>query len=217
MLVLAIPIIIWSVTGSYFVLMDIGFIRSDHVVSKVEVIDPSQVQYSVGNVYQNYPKAQQISLKSVLSKAVYQVNLTDDKLLIDAQTGQVLERFNEQQARQIAALYLPSVSATQLSSISLIEHNAPAELSARHLPVWRAEFDDIGMTTLYISAKSGDVVTRRHEYWRLFDLFWKWHIMDYNDGEAIDNQLLFYTSISAFIAVFSGLVLVWQRRKRYVK
>ncbi|MDO6641302.1 hypothetical protein Q4557_15170 [Shewanella sp. 5_MG-2023] len=94
MLVLAIPIIIWSVTGSYFVLMDIGFIRSDHVVSKVEVIDPSQVQYSVGNVYQNYPKAQQISLKSVLSKAVYQVNLTDDKLLIDAQTGQVLERFN---------------------------------------------------------------------------------------------------------------------------
>ncbi|MFS1437124.1 peptidase [Shewanella sp. 10N.286.48.A6] len=227
MLVLAIPIIIWSVTGSYFVLMDIGFIRSDHVVSKVEVIDPSQVQYTLSKVYQDYPQAQQISLKSVLNKAVYQVtfdqvtfeqeNLADDKLLIDAQTGQVLERFNEQQARQIAALYLPSVSATQLSSISLIEHNAPTELSARHLPVWRAEFDDIGMTTLYISAKSGDVVTRRHEYWRLFDLFWKWHIMDYNDGEAIDNQLLFYTSISAFIAVFSGLVLVWQRRKRYVK
>ncbi len=217
MLLLATPIVIWTVTGSYFVLMDIGFIRSDHVSAQAASIDLQQLRYPINQLYQDYPLAQQVLLKPLLNKAVYQLTLADKKVLLDASSGERLGLITAQQARQIAVLHQVSIPATSLISLSYIEANAPEELASRHLPVWRADFDDVGASSLYISAQTGEVVTYRHNYWRLFDLFWKWHIMDYDHGEAIDNPLLFYTAIGSFIATFSGLILVWQRRKRYVK
>ncbi|WOT04863.1 peptidase [Shewanella youngdeokensis] len=220
MLIFAIPIVIWTVSGSYFVLFDIGFIRSDHVTAKVQQINTNQLQHPIAKVYQAYPSARSISLVSQLNQAIYQVTLADKKLRIDGQSGEVLPLLTHEQARQIAQQYQHETAispSAKLSSVTLIETTAPAELAARHLPVWRVEFDDISGSTLYVSAQSGDVVTYRHEYWRWFDLFWKWHIMDYDDGASIDNSLLFYSAAGSLVAVFSGFILVWQRRKRYVE
>ncbi|MCL1047546.1 peptidase [Shewanella electrodiphila] len=224
MLLLAIPIFIWGLTGSYFVLMDIGFIRSDHIViERADKIRASAVKYPIAKVYQSFPEARKITLTVINTQLIYQVKLTDQSLLIDAASGQQLAAISKSQAEQISQSFQhqQSISPTaQIQFIGLLNDKTPleqlpSELAARHLPVWRVVFDDIGQSTLYISAQTGEVVTRRHEYWRLFDLFWKWHIMDYDDGEAIDNQLLFYTAIASFIAVFAGGLLVWQRRKRY--
>ncbi len=227
MLVLAIPMLIWGVTGSYFVLMDIGFIRSDHMQPKqIAKIDASKARYPIAELVKNYPQANKVNLKQLgyssnterVSQLVYQVVLSDKSILINAQTGEQLQAISQAQITLIAQAFQheQSISANaSINSVILLTEQAPAELAARHLPVWQVRFDDIAQSTLYISAQSGDVVTRRHEYWRLFDLFWKWHIMDYDDGEAVDNSLLFSTSIVSLVAVFAGGILIWQRRKRY--
>ncbi len=219
MLLFAIPIVIWGFTGSYFVLMDIGFIRSDHiVVEQTDKVSASSVSYPIIQVYQDFPEAKKVTLKSLLQQAVYQVNLPGESVLISAQSGKQLETISEQQAKILAHTFQhqgaisPSASIT---TVTLLTSKAPPELASRYLPVWQLVFDDMAKSTLYICAQTGAVVTKRHEYWRWFDLFWKWHIMDYDDGEAIDNALLFYTAIGSFIAVFSGVILLWQRRKRY--
>ncbi|WP_285163946.1 peptidase [Shewanella goraebulensis] len=219
MLIFAVPIIIWGFTGSYFVLMDIGFIRSDHVaVKQADKISPSSISYPISELYQAYPDAQAVIVKTLLKQMVYQLKLPEKSLLINAQSGQPFGSITEAQAKAIALTFQHQDAISPSASIVLIKllnTQAPSELAARHLPVWQVRFDDIAQSTLYISAQTGDVVTRRHEYWRWFDLFWKWHIMDYDDGEAIDNALLFYTAIGSFIAVFAGGILIWQRRKRY--
>lgn len=219
MLFLAIPLVIWGLTGSYFVLMDIGFIRSDHIVAQQrQPISAAAISYPIAKVSHAYPQAERISLKRLADDWVYHVKLADKSLLINAVTGEQLAAISKTQAQIIAQSFQHQGAispAAHLESIRLLTQNAPAELASRHLPVWQVVFDDIAHSTLYISAQTGDVVTRRHEYWRLFDLFWKWHIMDYDDGEAIDNQLLFYTAIASFVAVLAGMILVWQRRKRY--
>ncbi|WP_247663236.1 peptidase [Shewanella sp. MMG014] len=219
MLILAIPIVIWGFTGSYFVLMDIGFIRSDHItVEKTAKIDASSVSYPISKLYQDFPEAKKITVKSLLQQAVYHVTLPERTLLISAQSGMQLDAITHEQATKIAQSFQHNNAISPSASIAaakLLVEQAPAELASRHLPVWQVVFDDMAKTTLYISAQTGDVVTKRHEYWRWFDLFWKWHIMDYDEGEAIDNALLFYSAIGSFIAVFAGFVLLWQRRKRY--
>ena len=55
------------VTGSYFVLMDLGFIRGDHINygQDSQHIDPSQIHYPMAAVYERFPKAQAITLTSV--------------------------------------------------------------------------------------------------------------------------------------------------------
>lgn len=217
MLLLAVPIVIWSVTGSYFVLMDLSFIRSDHInVDKAAYIDSRQINYPMSEVYQRYPNARNIELKSVAGSLYYHVSLKDKMILINTGSGEVLSSINEVQARSIASQYQQSITADASINATLLTEIAPAELAARYLPVWRMDFNDSAATSLYLSATTGELVTRRHDYWRLFDLFWKWHIMDYDDGEAVDNLLLLFTALSAIIAVVAGLILTWQRRRRYL-
>ena len=220
MLLLAIPISIWALTGSYFVLMDLGYIRSDHIkAAEVDYLAAGGLGYSIKEVYQRYSKAEAISLKVLSQRSYYQLKLKGETLLIDASNGKLVNSLSEQQVIAIARRlqHQQSISpAAKLLQATFISEHPPSELAERHLPVWKIEFDDSVSSTLYISAKSGEVVTRRHDYWRLFDLFWKWHIMDYDDGEAIDNKLLLITALISIIAVVAGLFLVWQRRRRYL-
>ena len=220
MLVLALPITIWALTGSYFVLVDLGFIRSDHIKpEQVDYLLAGELAYPISKVYQRYPNAETISLKALVNRHYYQVNSRDETLLIDASNGKALSQLSEQHAISIAQRFVHQQSiptTAKILQVGLITQDPPTELAQRHLPVWRVDFDDSASTTLYISAQSGEVVTRRHDYWRLFDLFWKWHIMDYDDGEAIDNKLLLITALISIVAVFAGLLLVWQRRRRYL-
>ena len=220
MLLLALPLTIWALTGSYFVLMDLGFIRSDHIKPlQTDYLQADKVLYPITKVYLAYPAAESISLKAIGKHPYYQVKQQAGAVLVDANTGKRMTELSEQQAITMAVTFQHQQAISpdaNVFHIALLTENGPAELAKRHLPAWRVDFDDSESTTLYISAKTAEVVTRRHDYWRLFDLFWKWHIMDYDDGEAIDNKLLLTTAILSIVAVFAGVLLVWQRRHRYL-
>ena len=218
MLLLALPLTIWALSGSYFVLMDLGFIRSDHIKPVQAVyLRVDNTLYPIGKVYLAYPAAESISLKGLGKHYYYQIKQAEGAVLVDANNGQQLLQLSAKQAIAIAEQHQPSIAkGAKVSHVTLLTENPPSELAKRHLPVWRVDFDDHAATTLYISAQTAEVVTRRHDYWRLFDLFWKWHIMDYDDGEAIDNKLLLTTAVLSIVAVLAGLLLVWQRRRRYL-
>jgi hypothetical protein len=98
----------------------------------------------------------------------------------------------------------------EISEIELLTDNPPFELSKRHLPVYRINFDAFASPSLYINANSGKVVTKRHEFWRLFDWVFRFHIADYQDGEP-DNLLLFWLSILGLFAAMTGLILTYYR------
>ena len=51
------------------------------------------------------------------------------------------------------------------------------------------------------------MVTKRHDFWRLFDWMFRFHVMDYDDGENVSNWLLFVFALLAVFATCSGLVL----------
>ena len=74
------------------------------------------------------------------------------------------------------------------------------------LPAWRVNFDDFGSPSLYVSAQTGKLVGKRHEFWRTFDLMFSLHVMDYEDEDP-SNQLLFWFAIFALLAAIFGAVL----------
>ncbi len=53
-------------------------------------------------------------------------------------------------------------------------------------------------------------MTKRHNFWRIFDWMFVFHVMDYVDGSAENKLLLLVTVLALFGSVF-GVVLTYFR------
>lgn len=210
MLFIGLQLVVWSVSGTYMVLMDIDYIHGDSLVAKQKKnIAPGQVSYSFKQLLAEHPQASKIELGIMLDKVVYRFNLAKKKVTLSASNGQLISPISKDIAIEIAKHNYADKSIA-ISSVKLITENTIRELSSRHLPVWRVEFDDFASPSFYISTNSAQLVTKRHDYWRIFDWMFAFHVMDYID-ESPDNKLLLIVSILAFIASIFGLILTYYR------
>ena len=205
--------LIWSVTGLYMVVMDIHFIHGESLIKSDKAqqgIKLSEVDFSVNDVLERFPQAKSISLISLLNKPVYKLKLDDKDTfysLLDAKSGDKLPSITQDLALEIAQQELAFLYP--IREIERLTDIAPSELSSRYLPVWKVEFEHFSSPTLYISEHSGEVVTKRHNYWRIFDWMWRFHITDYDDGENVTNGFLFLLAILGLLSTMMGIVLLY--------
>src|SRR3546814_16962298 len=71
-------------------------------------------------------------------------------------------------------------------------------------PFWQIEFEGWNRPTLYISPTTGEMISRRHNLWRIFDFAWMIHIMDYENRTNVNNPLLPVATWSAVFMAISG-------------
>lgn len=208
MLFIGAQFVIWSITGAYMVFFDIDYIHGDSlVVNHQTTINPEKLTYPTQRLFQQYPQAKNLSVGVLISNEVYRFSIAEKTYTLDATTGEQLSPLSE--ARAIAVAKHHYSGNGDVINTELITKNPPFELSKKHLPAWRINFDNFSSPTLYVSANSGKIVTKRHEYWRLFDWMFRFHVMDYNDGENINNWLLFIIALLALFAALSGLILTY--------
>ncbi|GLX84057.1 hypothetical protein tloyanaT_03090 [Thalassotalea loyana] len=208
-----IQFLFWSITGMYMVIMDIHYIHGESLAkSKKAGIDLESVDYSIAELVVDYPEARQVRLIQSRGKPLYSfINGEHGKVVIDAETGAVQALVDEIKAKEIAQYHY--AMNHKIDSIRLIKSatNMPAELSPRHLPAWRVTFEQFATPTFYISQQTGALVAKRHDYWRLFDWMWRFHIMDYDDGENVSNWFLFLVATLGLMATITGVILTYFR------
>ena len=90
----------------------------------------------------------------------------------------------------------------------LISQDPPSELYARPLPLWRINFADRIRTSFYIDPHSAELVTRRHDFWRVFDFFWMLHIMDYQGRQNFNHLLIIVAAGVCLWLALSGWALL---------
>jgi len=216
MLIVGIQMIIWAATGTYMVIMNIDYIHGDSlVVSKSHLINPDQIQFSLAQLQQKFPQAERISLTTQTNQAlqvqqVYQFKNGDNWQLVSTINGELLADITKEQAQTLALNRYSGkgdIISTELLSKSSNETNG--EVSPRILPAWKISFDDFASPRLYISAKTGELVTKRHDFWVLFDWFFRFHIMDYGDEEDAGNLLLMTIALISLLASTTGVVLTY--------
>lgn len=144
-----------------------------------------------------------IQLLSLLDQPVYRVAMSDGVALFSARDGSRLS-IDETSARTLArADYAGDGQIVEVSKIQ-----APTMEVRRHSgPVWRVNFEDKDDTSLYLSAEDGAILERRNASWRLFDVFWMLHIMDYQGREDFNNNFAIFFSLAAAWFAITGLVL----------
>ena len=210
MLFIGLQFIVWSISGLYMVVFDIDYIHGDSLVaSKQTFLQSEKINYPIAKLYSDYPKAQALELFTLLDESVYRFKEGNNKYLLSASTGKSLNPINETYAVKIAKKLYKDTNV-KVKQVSLITADPPFELSARHLPVWRVDFDDFASPSFYISEQTGELVTKRHTYWRIFDWMFSFHVMDYVEEDA-SNKLLLATIILALIASIFGMVLTYFR------
>jgi len=79
------------------------------------------------------------------------------------------------------------------------------------LPVWQVKFEDKAKTRLYIDPDTAEVLSVRTRLWRVFDLAWKFHIMDVTGEDNFNSWWLRLTSGAALMFALSGVGLLWFR------
>jgi len=87
--------------------------------------------------------------------------------------------------------------------------NEPTLETRKHQgPSWRVDFDDDDATTIYVSAEDGRILERRNTTWRLFDIAWMLHIMDYSGREDFNNSLVVMAAVAGLWMALTGIWLL---------
>jgi uncharacterized iron-regulated membrane protein len=131
----------------------------------------------------------------------------------DAVTGANVDEITEGQARAAALGDYEGPG----KPVKLVRYDsAPAESGVTGT-VWRVEFDDPERTSLYLSAYTGEVLSRRSNLWRVYNFFYQIHIMNFSPGQNYNHPLIVGVTALTLAVVVTGVVLLWFRVGRDLK
>ncbi|NNE40395.1 MAG: PepSY domain-containing protein [Marinicaulis sp.] len=225
-LIVGLQIVLWIAGGFVMSAIPIEVVRGEHKISHhhVEPFDVAKLRplSDVANVIES-SAVKSAALGEMLGRPVWRiVGQGGDLAIVDARSGAVLSPITEATARAIAERDYKGEGAFQ--SIAYIE--SPPNEYNKAGPVWRVQFDDPDATTIYVDPSTGEVTARRSQTWRLFDFFWKLHVMDYDDGADFNHPLLITAAGAAIFVSLSGFFLLiikmrrsfltWRRQRKNV-
>tara|TARA_X000001036_G_C20657004_1_gene797389 strand:- start:1717 stop:2136 length:420 start_codon:yes stop_codon:yes gene_type:complete len=113
---------------------------------------------------------------------------------------------------QAISIAIEKTSLNPLEANLLTKSKRGSEFRGRDLPIYKVKTDSLDKINIYINPMTGDISAIRSDSWRLWDLFWALHIMDYQDRDNINNLLLKILSILALVTSVSGIALFFIKK-----
>lgn len=206
-LVLAVQFVLWMASGLVMSLLDHERVEGEHhranhaQVAKpwpAGMLSPLQVLATAGRPVEG------LETRWVRDQPVYRLSEGSSIWLVRAADGRPLRVDVVMAAAIAAADYVGEGAAGSPERLA----HATAEVRGHDGPIWRVAFRDADYTTLYISAWDGQILERRNRSWRLFDVFWMLHIMDYGKRENFNNPLVIMAASGGLWIALSGVWLL---------
>lgn len=211
---LGIQLLIWSVTGFYMVAVQLDFIHGDFLVRTSTIPLKPEAVLAVNDVASRFDDVTSVRLFRLptFDQPLYEVSVGSGRKLLDAVSGADV-MLSREHIEALAFRYYAGRGT--VDRVALLEQ-LPTEVRGRATPLWRVDFDDAYKTSFYIDPINGTLVTRRHRWWRVFDIAWMLHIMDYGaERDDVNNQLLRWSAVFGLVFGVAGLgLLFWSFRRR---
>ena len=203
-LLIGLQLVLWMCSGLVMSLLDSEQVsgREFRAPPQSKRLWPEDV-LSVNNVLaRTTTSVQSISTAWLHNQPIYRLVGEKGIAMIDATDGKVIELSSDLAQRLAAASYRGPGRPGQAE---LVEPSL--ETRAHKGKVWRIDFSDANDTTVYLS-QQGDVLVHRNRTWRLFDIFWMLHIMDYYERKDFNNVLVVSTAVGGLWLALSGTWLL---------
>jgi uncharacterized iron-regulated membrane protein len=210
-LVLGLQFLLWAGSGTVMALLDHHEVSAEHSVLPVaQPASPPQPLPLAKVAERVGAPIVTLQLKPLYDSYVYEATTPLGVRLLDAATGAPIE-IDAARAKTLAvARYAGS------EPVKSVTHVAETTLETRDvaLPVWRVEFADKDRTTLLVSAKTGELLGTKNNTWRLWDIAWMLHIMDYTERQSFNHPLIITVGSGAAWLALSGLILLFRSFRR---
>lgn len=215
-LVAGLLLLSWTASGLFFTLYPIETIRGDPWRPVIDHGDLSTMPVAVsaqevvadvdGNV-------SQIALKPFLGAPVWMVDSETSRQMVDAATGTVRSPLSQADIDRLIAAFGDKPDGLGTLTVSYLIHADPLREYGGPLPAWVIEYEP-GKQRIYVDAVSGEVRAVRTTSWRIFDVLWRFHILDVTGDDRFDSWWLKLAAFLGLTMVLSGLVLMIDRLRK---
>jgi len=203
-LFISIQLLLWTISGIYFAYNQIELVRGEHLRNQ----SYDEIDFNL----QDLPPITARYMRTFIrvGEPLIQIETATDTIYLELD-GTKATKIDLDQAMEIVRT---KTSLQALTAIEIFEVPAGAEYRGRSLPLYQIKTDHQNDINAYVDAWTGEIVAIRSSSWRLWDLMWGLHIMDYVDRDNINNILMKVFSILALISSLSGVILFFITPKR---
>ncbi|MCR9196546.1 MAG: PepSY domain-containing protein [Hyphomonas sp.] len=208
-LVAGILLLSWTASGLFFTIYPIETIRGDPWRPAIDHGNLSDMSITVSAeeaLAKIDEPATQIRLKAFLNAPVWMIESDASRAMIDATTGAVRSPLPQSDIDAMAALFGDKPDGLGTLTVAYLIQENPLREYAGPMPAWVLEYEP-GKQRIYIDAISGDVRSVRTTRWRIFDVLWRFHILDVTGENRFDSWWLKLAAFLGLTMVLSGLVL----------
>lgn len=208
-LLVGLQILLWTVSGLVFAWLEHDVVTAHDALqqppsltldSAVAVLEPAAMLARRAG-----PPPLDVTLLPVATEWVFRIRTTQHVELRRASDGKAFA-VTEPLVRVLA-----NSRYAGTGSLRQVVLRQPPVLEARDAgAVWEASYDDPARTALYFSATDGSFVAARNDTWRLFDIFWMLHTMDFRGRDDFNNPLVILFSTGALWVALTGALLLFQ-------
>ena len=199
---ISLQLLLWTISGIFFAFNKIELVRGEQYrLSQDFPINFDEIYFSRSDV-------QQVKAINRLGKTIFIVSGSKGIEYLDA-FGNSLSKLNKDEVFEIvrASSTLKPIDLEEIS-----ESSKGSEFRGRDLPLYKVISlnDKDKKINLYLNVFSGEITAVRSLQWRIWDLMWGFHIMDWQTRDKINNIFLKIFSILALVSSISGILLFFR-------
>ncbi len=210
-LVLGLQFLLWSLSGAVMAMLPHHKVSGEHAILPVAAPPPpAQMLPLAGLADALGQPILKLRLKPLYDSYVYEATTPSGVKLVNAVSGEAIA-IDAAKARELAVARWSGEEAPR--SVTYIDKHT-LETRKFDLPIWRVEFADKERHALLVSATTGEVLGAKNNTWRIFDIAWMLHIMDYDDRESFNHPLIVTVATLTTWLALSGLILLFRAFRR---
>ena len=199
---ISLQLFLWTISGIYFAFNKIELVRGEQYrLTESFPVNFNEVKFSRSDV-------QQVKAINRLGEIIFVVSGSKSTEYLDS-FGAPVNKLNKSEVFEIVS------SSSTLKPIDLeeiTEFSKGSEFRGRDLPLYKVTSlnDKDKKINLYLNVFSGEITAVRSLQWRIWDLMWGFHIMDWQTRDKINNIFLQIFSILALVSSISGIMLFFR-------
>jgi hypothetical protein len=199
---ISLQLLLWTVSGIYFAFNKIELVRGEQYRKQVEQ------SINLGDFDFEIPNTTDVSIQKRLGENIAVIKVDGTTKYLN-RSGESISKLTESEAMNLV------ISNTTLSPVlveEIVNERSGSEYRGRSLPIYKVESKtnkDLDIN-VYLNVYSGEVLAIRSSQWRIWDLMWGLHIMDWKERDNISNILLKIFSILALVSSVTGVMLFFK-------
>ena len=199
---ISIQLLLWTVSGIYFAFNKIENVRGE----QYRLNQPADIL--LGELSFSIPDATDVNIKKRLGDTIVIASTKSGMRYLDT-NGNPVNHITSDEAMAI----VEQATTLQPQRVEQVNDSSRgSEYRGRALPIYRVITKNANDAEInvYVNIYSGDISAIRSVQWRIWDLMWGFHIMDWVERDNIDNILLKIFSILALVSSLTGVLLFFK-------